>query len=499
MNVLVFSFHPLFQRHFATELELIQRHLDQGDTVTVVVCNGELLACDTNLEHDPGRCALCIKTRKVGMSLLESNQGQWQEKVFTSFLTPENRKEINQVKTEFHSMREVLKYTIDNFDIGTAVISSIIGQYLIADIDTREYADDIRRFMIAALSVYRATQNYLQEHPTDKVYIFNGRMSNVRAVLRACEQNHIPFTIHESGHNESTFSLFENNMPHSIKFITHCIEKTWEEAPDKVQRNEIAASWFQRRASGSAVNGYTFVKGQKQGTLPEDWDASKRNIVIFTSSDYEFIAVGKEWDHHIYLDQLDGLKRIIADIAPHKESMHISIRIHPNHTGLPQELEALQALQSDYVTVISPKEKVSSYTLMQQAEKVITFGSTAGIESAFWGTPSILGGRSLYQNLQSVYTPQTHQELMSLVLNKGLSALPKEGALKYAYFYCTFGQPFQYYEANTFFGGTFKGRVPFANKWLFRLHTLYKRTVPSDIRNALNQRFIRTSTQRITS
>jgi hypothetical protein len=497
MNILVFSFHPLFQRHFATELEIIQRHIKQEDTVTVLVCNADLLACDTNIEHDPGRCALCIQSRNMGLSLLEGKT--WKEEAFVRYLLPKHREEIAKLQLDFLSMKDVLEYAIENFDIGTAVISSIIGQFLVATIDPNEHRDRIRRFMLAALSIYRATQTYLAQKKPDKVYIFNGRMSNVRAVLRACEQQNIPFTIHESGHDENTFSLFDNNMPHSIKFITQCIEKAWNEAPETKKRNEIANSWFRRRAGGVAVNGYSFVQGQIQGTLPTGWDSTKRNIVIFTSSDYEFIAVGKEWDHHIYKDQIDGLRKIIGAIGHFKDTMHIFIRIHPNHTGLPEELNALLALQSDYVSVIPPKEKVSSYTLMQQAEKVITFGSTAGIESAFWGKPSILGGRALYQNLGSVYTPQTHEELMTLVMNQELSALPQEGALKYAHFYCTYGQPFQYYKANTFFGGTFRGRVPFANRWLFRLHTLYKRTIPESMRKSINKRFTIKTFRKITT
>ncbi len=495
MNVLFCTFHPLFQRHFATDLELIQHHLDKGDNVTILVCNADLLACDTNLEHDPFRCQLCIQTRNVGLSLLS---GTWSEYPFAKFLSPQNRQELAQTQPVFQTMQEVLDYQIENFDIGTAVMSSIIGQFLIATIDPIKNADNIRRFTLSALGVYRSVQNYLRKHNTDKVYIFNGRMSSVRAVLRACEQQNIPFTIHESGHSESTYSLFDNNMPHSIKFITECLEKSWGATHDIAECRSIGESWFQRRAGGAMVNGYSFVQGQVQGALPTQWDEHKRNIVIFTSSDYEFIAVGQEWDHPIYLHQLDGLQRIIGALEHLRETVHITIRIHPNHTGLPEELEALESLRSGFVTVISPKEKVSSYTLMQKAEKVITFGSTAGIEAAFWGTPSILGGKALYQNLGAVYTPQTHEELISLILNKQLPALPNEGTLKYAYFFSTFGQPFKYYQAQTFFGGIFKGGVPFANKWLFRLHTLYRRTVPNVVRQSINKSFSRKSLNRLT-
>jgi hypothetical protein len=496
MTILVCTFHPLFQRHFATELELIQRHLDINDSVTVLTCNADFLACDTNIAHDPGRCALCIQSLNVGLSLLSKGFNQL---AFTTFLMPENRAELETTKTLFYSMEEMLDYQVENFDVGISVLSSIIGQFLISNIDTQKHEDLIRRYIISAMSTYRAAQNYLRTNQVDKVYIFNGRMSNVRAVLRACEQTNTSFIIHESGHDENTFSLFDNNTPHSITFITDCINKVWDSTSDTEQRQTVAQNWFHRRAGGVAVNGYSFVQGQEKGALPSDWDTRRRNIVIFTSSDYEFIAVSKEWDHHIYQNQLDGLNRIIAAVESESMSqpIHLTIRIHPNHVGLPQELEALLALQSSCVTVVGPKEKVSSYTLMQEAEKVLTFGSTAGIEAAFWDTPSILAGKSLYQNLGSVYTPQSHNELIELLFNKDLLPKDKEGTLKYAYFYNSYGQPFKYYKASTFFGGRFKGQQLFANKWLFRLHTFYKRIMPELIISRLNKWFVKRTLHRL--
>jgi len=135
---------------------------------------------------------------------------------------------------------------------------------------------------------------------------------------------------------------------------------------------------------------------------------------------------------------------------------------------------------------------------MQQADKVVTFGSTVGIEAPFWGKPSILGGRAVYQQLGSTYNPDSHEELMGLLLTSGLPPNDKLGSLMYGYFYNTFGIPFQYYKGENFFAGTFNGKAPFANRWLFRLHTLYKRVTPESVQQAVNKRYAERTLQHLT-
>jgi len=93
---------------------------------------------------------------------------------------------------------------------------------------------------------------------------------------------------------------------------------------------------------------------------------------------------------------------------------------------------------------------------MQACEKVVTFGSTMGIESVFWGKPSILAGRSLYEGLGGCYVPKTHKELVDLI-NRRLEPKEKVGSLKYAYWQATNGYPYKFYEPESVRGGKFMG------------------------------------------
>ncbi len=488
-----FTTHPLFQRHLATDLELIQHHLDAGDRVTVLYCDAELLACDINTYHEPGQCFLCRKTRDIGLSLL---QGNIQQRSYLR-LTPENRAELRSMQTTFSSTKELQHYTIDNFDAGTAALSSIVSYVMNAELDLNEHQDLIKRYLLSGVMSYRSVQNFLREENVDKFYIFNGRMAIVRAVMRACESEGLQFTIHEAAAGNNTYSLYDNSLPHSIDLMTRLIRENWERASNEPEeRLKTADAWFQNRAKGVKVNGYSFVEQQEQGLLPNNWNPNKKNIVIFNSADFEFMWVGEEYQHHIYQDQLDGIKRVIESLMPYGEQYHVYLRIHPNLAAIDNELRPLLALQFPNLTTILPDDKTSSYALIQHADKVITFGSTVGIETPYWDKPSILGGKAVYQHLGSTYNPASHEELMALVMQDNLPPLAKNGAEMYAYFYSTFGTPFKHYEPKNFFSGTFNGREPFANRWLFRAFTAYKCLTPESLQRSVNAHYAQSTLKR---
>jgi hypothetical protein len=244
------------------------------------------------------------------------------------------------------------------------------------------------------------------------------------------------------------------------------------------------------------VNGYTFVERQQRGLLPASWDESKRNVVVFNSADFEYAMVGEEYNNHVYPNQIVGIERLVADLLPHTD-VHVYLRVHPNLATVPRELAPVMALRSPNLTTLAPHDPVSSYALMAAADRIVVFTSTVGIEAPFWDKAVILAGKANYQELGATYNPDSHEQVLEMLLRDSLPPKDKTGSLQYGYFFNTFGIPFKRYKAHDFYGGTFNGRVPFANRWLFRLNTLYKKIVPRALQASLNQRFAVSSLRKL--
>jgi hypothetical protein len=130
--------------------------------------------------------------------------------------------------------------------------------------------------------------------------------------------------------------------------------------------------------------------------------------------------------------------------------------MHPNLRKVDNEdVREVLRLTAPFLTVIPPDSPVSTYALLESADRVLTFGSSAGIEAVYWGTPSILAGHSLYRELGGTYNPASHDELVTL-LKSDLPPKDKTPALMFGYYYATYGMPYRYYRATSVTHGTFR-------------------------------------------
>lgn len=455
MNVVVLSTHPRWTTHYGTELEIIQRHLDDNDTVVHLYCDGAQLACDHNASHSPSGCRECIRVCQKGLAFLSARVPS----IPFLDLSPADREEIARLPKTFATHADLRSLRIENFEIGWAVLSSVISLTRDPTPDLSRQADLISRFLNAALSVYRSVQRYVDHRQIDRMYVFNGRLAPCRAALRACQSRNVPCLVHDRGFDLQHYELYRNTSPHDIAYVQSEIAAYWEKGARDPKRDETGSGFFIERAKGRIQNWFSFVTSQREGLLPQDWTSSRINLVIFNSSEDEFASIGDEWQNPLYQTQRDGLLRILESLRSWNKDFHVYLRMHPNLREVDNEdTRGLLQLSAPFLTVIPPDSPVSTYALIEHADRVLSFGSTVGIEAVYWGTPSILAGRSFYRDLGGTYNPGSHDELMTL-LKTDLSPRDRTAALKFGYYYASYGIRHKYYRATWVHGGMFREHV----------------------------------------
>jgi hypothetical protein len=441
-------------RYFETDLELIQQHVSAGDQVTVLTCQGSMHACDSNLTHRPYRCVRCIARRQHGLELIS---GDFEVRDFHNLSLDECRR-FGDLKTDIFDHAELTKIVVDNFDLGWAVLSSFISHYRDPEIDLREYADQLDGLLRGAWTVYYSLRGLLRDKSIDRVYVHNGRFATLRAILRACQAEQVDCFVHDLGRDFRHYALYKNALPHDHQVIARTVREQWHSHEAQTNREEIGASWFVQRARGDQELPNVFVAEQVDGLLPDDWDERRRNVAVFLSSEDEFVAIGDSWKNPLYESQLDGLQHIIRSLEAESSDLHLYVRVHPNLKGVEnQQTEGLARLESSQITLIPAEAPVSTYKLMRECEKTLTFGSTAGIEAVYWGKPSILAGISFYRDLEATYNPHSHEELMNL-LRQQLEPRDRLPALMYGFYQATLGSPYCYFCPTRWFSGRFNGR-----------------------------------------
>ncbi|CAD5268106.1 MULTISPECIES: hypothetical protein [unclassified Imperialibacter] len=446
-KVAFFSSHNLWPSHYETELELMQKHLDHGHDIVQMSCFSELKACDQNLTNAVDTCFLCCKKRKLGVDLLDSkvrNVG------IKEYLHWEDKKVVEALRKYFKDINDLKAYSIDErYDIGQSVASSLISLLRVSSLDLQEHRELVKDYMVGSAEIYYAFKRFLAVEQPALVYLFNGRWAHTRAVFRACQRAGVRCVLHERGQDIHHYGLFTNHFPHSIENFTTKAKELWERS-DKSEKIESAESFFKSRRVGANVDWYSFIDKQDTNQLPEGWDDTKVNIVIFNSSEDEVAAIDDEWKNHLYDSQLEGIRAICKDLLS-RSDIKLYLRLHPNLANAdPSETNAYSALSYANLTVISPESKISSYLLIEKADKVVTFGSTVGIEATFWNKPSILAGKAFYEKLESTYNPNSHSQLIAYCKQKDLASLEKRGALIYGYYFRSFGSKYKYVKANSF-------------------------------------------------
>jgi hypothetical protein len=453
MKVVVFSTHIIWPQHYETELEIMQNHLNEGHEVVQLVCNASFGICDSNLDHKMLKCMLCTSRRKKGISLLD---GKVRVAEVLDYTDDADRKAAEAVRHNFDSLDHLQEYHIGQYPIGYAVGSTLVSILRDSTLDVSSNNTTLRNLLAHAALSYAACKKFLEREQPDLVYIFNGRLPNPRAMLSACTEAGIPCHIHERGYNWQHYEVFKNRLPQDHLFIQELIREAWEQA-DEPRRSEVGTRFYTERRKGQEQGWISFVKDQKEGNMPEDWDPGKHNIVIFNSSEDEFISCTDDWKNKLYMSQYNAIRKICRELEQHPD-VRVYLRCHPNLKGASEaEKKELESMKQERLVFIAPESSISTYALLDHASVVLTFNSTVGIEATFWDKPSILAGPSLYDQLGSNYIPTSHEEVMSLLLQRNLQPKGKHGALMYGYFFNSFGKPFRYFQPEHFSGGTFKG------------------------------------------
>lgn len=445
MKVLIYMPFSAWIPHLATDLEIAAKHIDNGDDVHIIQCSGDLPSCEPNPNHFKFKCTLCKSMRDKGLNLLQLSRQNRHELALNKFISEMDI-------PDFSSIEELMTYKYDNVDVGMTVASTLISMVREPNPNLSDYKKFINENILMSLAIYGAIKYHIGVIKPDVFYLFNGRFATLRPALRAAQDVGVKTFVHERAGVLQRYSLTENTYPHDLEYQQEQIVIQWNDSRPYSEKEEISKKWFGKQRGGT--NLFSHSKSTLKGNLPQEFDLSKRNIAIFISSEDEFQGI-PGWTIQLYNNQVDAIKTIInADID---ENVQFYLRIHPYLKKIKNtQTKELSMLNSPNLTIIPANSKIDSYELMEACEKVIVFGSTIGVESNYWGTPSILIGRALYEDLGVCYIPKNHPEVVDLI-NNDLNPLPKIGSIKFGYWQSVYGEPFIYYHPESARGGKFKG------------------------------------------
>jgi len=257
--------------------------------------------------------------------------------------------------------------------------------------------------------VYDQTLRLIDERGVTAIIVYNGRFLHDRAAAAAAETRGLPVLNYDMGGSHTDFDL-TIDATHDWDALQQRMLKLYNEWPEN-ERDELGSSWFLERVNHQDPMNALFVEAQKKGSKVE-LPKADCTVVYFSSSGDEIAELELDWDAY-FAGQNNALK-VLADECRQRPGYSLVVRSHPHKRIKPKQdvaewLEAVEQAQPDLH--LDPFADADSYELMRQADIVVTYGSTTGVEAAFARKPVIVMGPCAYDKLGCAIGVATVDEL----------------------------------------------------------------------------------------
>lgn len=389
---------PTLTESFEIGLSRIVDLNRQGIRVKAIVCDGAVKGCVSNPLGYEAVCRHCIRVRDEALDYHLQEQVE---------LLPMVSKQAEGCTA---------LTTTEAAELEAGVNSTILTFYR-CDAES-SMSQPLRRWVFQKLAcryrehssfVHAAMRELISKRYVDRLEFFNGRIVPTRGALLAAHQEDCNFGVIEVSGRDRHLTVAENNSVHDIVFKQDELRQ-FLERPSLDRR--VGVAFFESRRKGEETNDKSFTSRQKLGQLQR---RSRPLLVIFTSSADELKVSGSQWFTQASQDPVS----FIVDLSKRiQQNFDIVVRMHPNQAG--DKTGASKAMIKTlatipYIDLIPPSSSVSSYELLDASQAVLTFGSTIGLEATYWGKPSILAGRALWDCLDIAYKADTAEEVQRLL------------------------------------------------------------------------------------
>lgn len=268
--------------------------------------------------------------------------------------------------------------------------------------------------------VYDQTLALIQDREITCIAVYNGRFLHDWAAAAAAKSSGLPVLNYDLGGHHTNYDLTIDDT-HDWEALQRRMLNLYN-SWDPQERDDLGSSWFIERTEHQDPLNAKFVEAQSIGAsidLPSD----KKIVVFFSSSGDEISELDLDWND--YFGSQENALKMVAEICAEDPNNFFIVRSHPHKRHKPERdvnewLEAVKFANPNLH--LDPYSEVDSYTLMRQADLVITYGSTTGVEAAFAGKPVIVMGPSAYNSLGAAVQVFTKDELRSAIEN------PKQGS-----------------------------------------------------------------------
>jgi hypothetical protein len=457
-RILIFSPYQLWGIHTIYEETIAKACHVRGAAVEYLLCDGLLPECDQHWDSKASSprpfdlCHRCQTNAKANMDDL-GFPFRW----LGDFVSPVE-KAAAFAWAQGVKPSELPEASFNEFPIGQWVLSSVLSYFRQhpPELNNWHVVSVYRGFLFSAAIVATGLGNYLEANRIDAALLFNGRQSITRVALEIFQQRGIPVLTHERAEYQRGYINVKPNAHCMSPVPFEAFWNMWGQVPLTRESLDAASQWLIERRYGANLAWIPFNKSSVRNSslrASMNLGQDKRLWALFTSSTDEVAA--DPLMQGPYESQAAWVHEVVHWVGL-RDDVELVIKVHPNLGGnsyigkAVNELRTYQEMKLALpanVRIVWPEDSVSAYSLAEEADVGLTFGSTIGLEMAMLGKPVLLASRWMYglgSKILTVHSKESLPEMLEKCLHAHTDREIQRQAFRLAYYYIfRFELPFQ--------------------------------------------------------
>ena len=267
-----------------------------------------------------------------------------------------------------------------------------------------EVEQSYRLLLAGAAQAALALPRLYDKHSPDAIVTLNGTFFLSRVAVEIARARNIRVIIHERGWMDNTVGFVTSGVAGDMAGYQERWQ-AWKEAPLTRPELEAVSRLLMQRRQGTNMNWSAFSPVPQGAQNRAQINAAlglkdKPFALLCTSSDCE----GSVADRARAIDQLEWIEQT-AQWFGTQPQFNLVVRVHPHEQDhartddrVLQWYRGLRNRLPANTRLIMPDERISTYSLMDEASAGLSYGSTAGLEMACLGLPLAHAGMGYYKD-----------------------------------------------------------------------------------------------------
>jgi len=316
---------------------------------------------------------------------------------------------------------DIKKYKYKDYEIGEHAMSGALRFLCIGDLDGQNHAEEIlRSYFHASLLTMYATEALINKYNYECIVFFHGIYVPHGIIGEVARKNNVRVVNWNTAYRQKRFIFTHNDTYHQT--LQYEPVENWENIEWNDELEGQIMSYLESRESGSRD------WQQFNENANPSLDEAIKEIGIDFSKPTIGLLPNVVWDAQLHYKS-NSFKNLIEwtiqtiEYFVKRPDLQLLLRIHPaeikryskSRQPLSTEIEnAFSELPSN-IFIVPADSKVSTYTIMDECDSVLIYGTKTGVELTSRGIPVVVAGEAWIRNKGFTYDATTPDEYFKIL------------------------------------------------------------------------------------